>query len=268
MSAPARPPIPDTDVFTLSPHGHAELKSAGTSLSARELEILVLVDGRASVAQIAKSARGFAPGEVADALQRLVDRHLIASTRQLGSLETEFLNVTIPPGLFADANAADPEAEQGVSSLQQKGYYVRIARRAAQKRAVQAGWRPTILVVDDDPDLQKLIRTYFRLEGLDTREAATLAEITAALRKPPMPDLVLLDVGLPDADGFDILARMRQHALLKSMPVIMITAQATRAAVLKGLQAGADGYITKPFEPDCVVTAVKEVLGLAGARAG
>jgi two-component system OmpR family response regulator len=267
MTVPARPPVADTEIFTLSPHGHAELKSAGTSLSAHELEVLVLVDGRATVAQIAKSARGLAPGEVAEAIRKLAGRHLIASIRQLGALETEFLNVTIPPGLFGEANA-HPETEQGVSSLQQAGYYVRIARRAAQKREVQAGWKPTILVVDDDPDLQKLLRTYFRLEGFETREAATLAEITTALRQPPMPDLVLLDVALPDADGFDILARMRQHALLKSMPVIMITAQATRGAVLKGLQAGADGYITKPFEPDWVVTAVNEVLGLHAGKPG
>jgi len=73
---------------------------------------------------------------------------------------------------------------------------------------------------------------------------------------------VLLDVELPDANGFDVLARMRQHAVLKSIPVIMITAEATREAVRNGLHAGADGYITKPFEPDCVVTAVREVLGL------
>jgi DNA-binding response OmpR family regulator len=54
--------------------------------------------------------------------------------------------------------------------------------------------------------------------------------------------------------------------VLKTMPVIMLTAEATREAVLRGLQAGADGYITKPFEPNCVVTAVREVLGLAPPR--
>src|SRR5262249_34514942 len=61
-----------------------------------------------------------------------------------------------------------------------------------------------------------------------------------------------------DADGFDVLARLRQHAVLKSVPVVMITAEATREAVLKGLQAGADGYITKPVEPDWGGTAVRQ----------
>ena len=66
---------------------------------------------------------------------------------------------------------------------------------------------------------------------------------------------------LPQADGFDILARMRQHPVLKHMPVIMLTAEATREAVLKGLERGADGYVTKPFDADLLVSAVKAVLG-------
>ncbi len=76
-----------------------------------------------------------------------------------------------------------------------------------------------------------------------------------------MPDLILLDVQLPDGNGFDILARMRQHPVLKNMPVIMLTAEATRESVLRGLQLGADGYVTKPFEPDVLVSA-----GEGGAR--
>jgi DNA-binding response OmpR family regulator len=83
------------------------------------------------------------------------------------------------------------------------------------------------------------------------------------LRQPPKPDLVLLDVQLPDANGFDVLAKMRQHPFMKAIPVVMLTAEATREAVIRGLQAGADGYVTKPFEPDLVVAAVKAVLGLS-----
>ena len=93
-------------------------------------------------------------------------------------------------------------------------------------------------------------------------------DIQIALRLVPMPDLILLDVHLPDADGFDILARMRQHPVLKSMPVIMLTGETTREAVLKGLKGGADGYVTKPFEADVLVAAVKAVLGLTPAPGG
>ena len=264
--SPGQPPpkfAVDEDVFALTYRGDAELRAAGTSLSAGELQILVLIDGVATVAQIAQSEPGRARKEMTEVLYKLFKKGLITSAAEPSSdaMETGFFNV--PVGFFGALPAqASPEADQGVSSLTKKGYFVRIARRRSEKREIKQGWRPTILLVDDDPDLLKLVRTYFRLEGFNTREATKRTEIMSAFREAPMPDLVLLDVELPDANGFLILARMRQHPVLKSMPVVMLTAEATREAVLKGLQAGADGYITKPFEADLLVTAVKEVLGI------
>jgi CheY-like chemotaxis protein len=262
MSKRASTPA-DDGVFALTSQGSAELKSAGTSLSGRELEVLVLVDGTATAGQIAGASPSIPQAEVMQILQQLAERQLISPASAQSAQESGFFSIVVPPGVFSGGAGAEPEAKQGLASLKRKGYYVRIARRAAQKRAAKEGWQPTILVIDDDPDLVKLIRTYFRFEGFVVRHAGRRDEIMAAFREPPMPDLVLLDVELPDANGFDVLARMRQHAVLKSIPVIMITAEATREAVRNGLHAGADGYITKPFEPDCVVTAVREVLGLA-----
>jgi DNA-binding response OmpR family regulator len=74
--------------------------------------------------------------------------------------------------------------------------------------------------------------------------------------------MVLLDVTLPDTNGFDILARMRQHPQLKSIPVIMLTGRANREDVMRGLAGGADGYITKPFDRDVLLTGIRAVLGL------
>src|SRR5262249_23634949 len=91
-----------------------------------------------------------------------------------------------------------------------------------------ASQRPTVLVIDDDEDLQKLIKTYFKYEGFTTRQALKADDIVLALREPPPPDLILLDVNLPDANGFEILVRMRQHPVLKGIPVVMLTAEATR----------------------------------------
>ena len=256
----AKPRPGNEDVYALTARGNAELKASGTSLSSRELETLVLVDGVATVKQIAASARNASRAQVDETLGGLLDKSLIALADEPSALESGFFNFT--PLAANLAKSAGPEADQGVASLRRKGYYVRIARRAAQGRELPQGRAPRVLLVDDDPDLARLIRTYFRFENIDVRVAAKKAEIMAALRDA-IPDLVLLDVELPDANGFDVLARMRQHAVLKTLPVIMITAEATREAVLRGLQAGADGYITKPFEPTFVVTAVRQVLGLA-----
>jgi len=119
-----------------------------------------------------------------------------------------------------------------------------------------------VLLVEDDPLLSGFVSSYLSLSGLRVRTAADRAGVVAGLSAQPLPHLVLLDVMLPDADGFDILLRMRQHPALKHIPVVMLTGKATRQAVIKGLVAGADGYLTKPYEPEAVLRAVRTTLGV------
>lgn len=260
--------VSDDEVFASTGKGNAELKrTSGTALSSAELQVLVLIDAVSTVAQIAQRLPDLSRQDLNLALRKFSSDGLIVSTTALDSDEiaSGFATISVPAGFFSSLTAdSEPEAEGGISILQKKGYYVRIARRQAGNREKKDGWQPTILVVDDDPDLQKLIRTFLKLEGFNPRAALKRDDIAIVLRQQPIPDLILLDVHLPDGNGFDILVTMRLHPVLKSIPVIMLTAEDTREAVLKGLRAGADGYVTKPFEPDSVVTAVKVVLGLAG----
>lgn len=257
----------DDEIFAISEKGSRELKSAGTSLSVIELQVLVVIDGFSSAAGIAQRVAGVSSEDVTVALHNLAAGKLIVSVNDADAEASGFSTIAVPAGFFSSITTdSSAEAEGGVSILKKKGFYVRIARRPAGGRSAKKGWKPTVLVVDDDPDLQKLIRTYFVMEGLVPRAALNRDDIVVALRQQPAPDLVLLDVQLTDANGFDILARMRQHPVLKNIPVVMLTAEATREAVLKGLQGGADGYVTKPFEPDLLVTAVKAVLGLSAPK--
>lgn len=262
--------VHDDDVFAITDKGVKELKSADTQMSVAELQVLVLMDGFTPVAGIADLVPGTSRDEVNAAVLRLALAKYIVNTVEPESdvNSSGFSTITVPAGFFSSLKSDSPEAEGGASILKQKGYYVRIARRHADTHERKAGWRPTVLVVDDDIDLQKLIRTYFVLEGFIVRAALKRDDISIALRMQPVPDLILLDVHLPDADGFDILARLRHHPVLKTMPVIMLTGEATREAVLRGLKGGADGYVTKPFEADVLVTAVKAVLGLSSPPEG
>ena len=257
--------IHDDDVFAITEKGNSELKASGTDLTVADLQVLVLVDGFSPVAAIAERVPHTARDAVNASVLKLALSKLIVNTVEPESdvNASGFSTITVPAGFFSSLKSdASPEAEGGLSILKQKGYFVRIARRSADAPKRPGNWRPTVLVVDDDIDLQKLIRTYFVLEGFTVRAALKRDDIVIALRMQPAPDLVLLDVHLPDASGFDILARMRQHPVLKHMPVIMLTAEATREAVLKGLDGGADGYVTKPFEAERLVAAVRAVLGL------
>jgi two-component system OmpR family response regulator len=257
--------IHDDDIFAITDKGNRELRASGTELTVADLQVLVLLDGFSPVAAIAERVPGSSRTEVDAAMLKLTAAKLIVNTVEpaTDANASGFSTITVPAGFFSSLKSdANPEAEGGASILKQKGYYVRIARKIADSRKHPEGWQPTLLVVDDDIDLQKLIRTYFVLEGFKVRGALKRDDIAIAMRMQPPPDLMLLDVHLDDADGFEILARMRQHPVLKHMPVIMLTAESTREAVLKGLQGGADGYVTKPFEADLLVNAVKAVLGL------
>ena len=237
-------------MFAVTGKGRADLDSAATSLSPIELKLMVMMDGKATVEQIMKNAPTLPPEKVDEALKKLERSGYIVSAADVTS------------DLLDAGNFFSKESDSGLASLKQHGYYVKIARRAAQYRKLAEGEQLTVLVVEDDPQLAKLLRTYFQMEGMQTRVAANRDEINLALRQPPKPDVVLLDVVLPDIDGFDVLAKMREHEAVKSVPVIMMTAKATREAVLKGLQGGADGYVTKPFEVDVLLKAVKTVLGV------
>jgi two-component system, OmpR family, response regulator len=268
MPTPSSKPFADDEVFAVTIKGSKELKAAGTSLGVQELEVLVLVDGFSTVAQIAQRVPSLSRAEVDTAIRKHLAAQLIISTAEPESdVEASgFSTISVPAGFFSGLTLdQSPEADGGLSILRKKGFYVRIARRPASSRDGK-GWKPTILVIDDDMDLQKLIRTYFTMEGFQLRAALKRDDILIALRQQPPPDLILLDVNLPDANGFEILARMRQHPALKTMPVVMLTAESTREAVLRGLTLGADGYVTKPFEPDILVGAVKAVLGIDRAE--
>lgn len=245
-------------VYSLTPLGEQQLRGAMTTASPAEVELLVRVDGILTIGQIKAGMKPLPPDNFDATISRLIDQGLL-HIRTNDPFADQF---TIKPSRMA-LTQATAEADAGTASLQKAGYFVRIARKRLP-RVLAAGKVLSALVVDDEPHLAKFLQHYLTFEGFDVRIAGARAEIVAELRKLPVPDLVLLDVMLPDADGFDILLRMRQHPALKDVPVIMLTGKATREAVIKGLAGGADGYITKPFEVDALLEAVRTVTGLSG----
>ena len=262
---PGLPALDDTSVLALTASGERELREPGTTLTPAQLEVLVLIDGHATVAQLTKRARIVAPEAPLASLHEIVAKGLasIVFDSPYGALDPgDFFNLkhAEPVGSGSGSQTcADADAEAEL--LRRTGYCVNMARRAAERKFTD-GRKLTVLLIDDDPDIGALLRKYLKLEGLDTRTATSRDEIVAAFRRSPPPDLVLLDLGLDDLDGFDVLVRMRQHPVLKEVPVIILTATATREVVIKGISCGADGHITKPFRIHPLVRAVKALLGL------
>ena len=246
------------DIYCLTPLGERQLRGADTTAFPEELDLLVRVDGALTMAQIRAGMKTQPPAHFDALFGRLVRQGLLQLQLGLDDPFGKQFSFTPSPEALA---LADGEAEAATASMRRAGYFVRIARRRPMAAKV-AGKAPRALVVEDEPHLAKFLQHYLQFEGFDVGTAGARSEVVAELRKQPVPDLVLLDVMLPDADGFDILAKMRQHPALKEVPVIMITGKATREAVARGLAAGADGYVTKPFDADGLLEGVRTVLGL------
>jgi len=113
-----------------------------------------------------------------------------------------------------------------------------------------------ILIVDDEPRMIKFIRLNLELEGYRVSEASNGLEALDKVRKE-LPDLVLLDVMMPEMDGFEALERIRE---ISNVPVIMLTVKAEEEDKVRGLELGADDYVTKPFSPRELSSRIKAVL--------
>lgn len=113
-----------------------------------------------------------------------------------------------------------------------------------------------VLVVDDEKQIRAILRAYLTSEGFQVQEAATGAQALHLLTTEP-PDLVLLDIGLPDLDGLEVLRTLRKTS---DVYVVLVTARAEELDKIIGLGVGADDYVTKPFSPREVVARVKAVL--------
>lgn len=116
-----------------------------------------------------------------------------------------------------------------------------------------------ILVVDDDPDILQFVEMNLDMEGFETQTAMSGKTALEVARERP-PDLVLLDVMMPEMDGLTVLRRLRSSPATSSIPVILLTAKALAEDRVRGLDLGADDYITKPFDIEELLARVKAVL--------
>jgi len=114
----------------------------------------------------------------------------------------------------------------------------------------------TILVVDDEPKITQLVRDYLERAGYGVHAAAD-GKTALSLARTEKPDLVILDLGLPQMDGLDVTRELRKSS---DVPIIMLTARGEESDKLVGLELGADDYVTKPFSPKELVARVRVVL--------
>jgi len=122
-----------------------------------------------------------------------------------------------------------------------------------------------ILVVDDDPQIVRLLRAYLEQAGFEVVVAYDGEMALHAVRRE-RPDLVVLDLMLPNRDGWEVTRLVRGDPGLASTPIVMLTARVEDTDKIVGLELGADDYVTKPFNPQVVVARVRAVLRRAMAE--
>jgi two-component system, OmpR family, response regulator len=132
------------------------------------------------------------------------------------------------------------------TSLTRLGAYVnyeRISKRAPSAKTVA---ETIALVVEDDPDQLTLAVLRLNAAGYATQTADSVKALHYRLQRR-VPDAIFLDIGLPDGDGFEVLASLRRNPAYADLPIIMLTVRTEPEDIARGLSLGADGYITKPY---------------------
>jgi DNA-binding response OmpR family regulator len=137
--------------------------------------------------------------------------------------------------------------------------------RARKPPVYHAGMAPaTVLVVDDDPVILKLLEVNFEMEGFEVVRAADGAEGLERARAV-LPDIVVLDVMMPRMTGYEVAKALREHDDTARIPIIFVTARAQSSDIERGMELGVDDYITKPFDPLDLIDRVNTLLARSQA---
>ena len=153
--------------------------------------------------------------------------------------------------------------KDAISATLEKRPLPPVERQPAPRQS--PGPKQRILVVDDEPDAVELVKFNLKSAGYDVVTAADGAEAIKAARKYS-PDLIILDVMLPEMDGLEVCKILRRDPATGKLPIIMLTAKAGEVDRVLGLELGANDYVTKPFSPRELVLRIKNLLRRGDAK--
>ena len=272
MTEPVLPSL--ETVYEVNEKGWQQLQGSSTILPSAALRLLVLIDGNRTLGQLAKHLTDVPEAKLGKLALNLEQQGYIQAGKAGAPNKAAAFDVLDFYSGQSTSKAGPEDSDPAFARklledtsnfsamLKSQGYAVRIARQVGEAVKPASGGAYSVLFVEDAAALVSAVCKFLEMEGFVPRRAGNRSEVVAELRKAPSPDLILLDVELPDVSGFDILASVRRHPALKHIPIIMVTGKGTREGVMRALVAGANGYITKPFEVEPLMSSIKAVLGL------
>ena len=191
-------------------------------------------------------------------------RHLVeewlAEMEELGLVEQVAPGEERPTTIALDEAALRQEAQAAGTALRDAGAYLSLDRLRRRRPLGKPPADTVVLVVEDDPDQLALADLRMTMAGYQVRVADSVNAFLQSMFDDGAPDVLLLDIELPDGSGLDVLSRLRRHKVLSDLPIILLTAKSDPAEIGRGLALGADGYVTKPYTKNIVADAVRRAL--------
>ena len=161
----------------------------------------------------------------------------------------------------------ESELQSASQSVLKGGVYIP-DRRLKRRIVAKAPSETVVLIVEDDPDQLALADLRVSMAGYQVWAAESAAALRETFATKQVPDILVLDVMLPDGDGFEILRDLRTDATYDGLPVILLTAKTDIDDILNGLKIGADAYLTKPYSQAVLAQAIEDVLRIDHASDG
>ena len=225
--------------------------------------LLAMIEVGGHIEVIRGRLRRFPDGLIDEWLKELEDLNMIVS-RQAGELDAiTFTGARLPP--LPPLNAEDRKrliktTVAGGATLLRSGSFLSDERIANLPPLAKTPAETVVLLVEDDPDQAALAELRLTMAGYQVHSVDRAKALSRYLRQQARPDMLLLDVMLPDGNGFDILAQLRGRPEFSTLPIVLLTAKAELVDIRNGLALGADGYITKPYSKVQLAEVISRVL--------
>jgi CheY-like chemotaxis protein len=264
-------------IYSKTAKGMTESKAGGKNLAREHARVLALINGKSTIGDLVSSG-ALLEGKYAPVIDALVEHGLIrvfeASKYQdnvvewSGSKSDDEFSTVLPALVVEELSPQESvqiwaQAKRGASELKSQGFYSYGNKSSLSLVEGELGLRA--LVVEDDEEMAELLMVLLSEKGITVQIAPDVPKALAAIHNGAPPDIVLLDIvlpGQPGKDGFDVLAYIRRQPSWAKVPVIMVTSEVSDDQVMKGLKAGADGYMFKPFKWEALYGCIKEVIGI------
>jgi CheY-like chemotaxis protein len=253
-------------VYRRTASGDEALLSSDARVPPEYQRILGVIDGLTHSDVIRGFLRQFPDALLRDWLSEVEELGLVVSAPADPTHDLDFTGPMGKPQAGPrvetpdDTDRLERQALAARAALNHAGAYLSPDRLANRPPLAKVPAEIVVLIVEDDPDQAELANSRLSAAGYLVRIARNCKELVDEINTRAVPDLVLLDVMLPDGNGFDVLTNIRRHAKLALLPVVMLTVLGKPHEVRRGLALGADGYITKPYSKRVLAEIIKSTL--------